>query len=52
MKNSGYLCKKLQQQAIKQYPKDSGNFVNRFTSQKRGAHNDLVCQNMISTQVH
>ena len=27
-------------------------FVNKFTSQRRGVHNDLICQNMISKQVH
>ena len=27
---------------------DSGNFVTKFTSQKKDIHNDHVCQNMIS----
>ena len=31
----------------KLYPKDSANFVNKSTSQSRGVHNDLACQNMI-----
>ena len=32
--------------------KDSVNFVNRFIPQRRGIHNDLVCENMISKQFH
>ena len=36
----------------KLYPKESGDFANKYTLQRRGVHNDLVCQNIISKQVH